>query len=40
MGIVHKNGLLMIDHANALISEGAEIRAALILSGHRRLRRF
>jgi multidrug efflux pump subunit AcrB len=38
MGIVHKNGLLMLDRVKQLREEGTGLREALILAGRRRLR--
>jgi CzcA family heavy metal efflux pump len=38
MGIVHKNGLLMLDYVKKLREEGVGLREALIQSGRRRLR--
>jgi CzcA family heavy metal efflux pump len=38
MGIVHKNGLLMLDHVKQLRQEGIALEDALIQSGRRRLR--
>jgi CzcA family heavy metal efflux pump len=38
MGIVHKNGLLMLDYVNQLRAQGVALRDALIRSGRRRLR--
>ncbi|MGA3068304.1 MAG: efflux RND transporter permease subunit [Tepidisphaeraceae bacterium] len=38
MGIVHKNGLLMLDHVKQLRSAGIPLEEALIQSGRRRLR--
>jgi CzcA family heavy metal efflux pump len=38
MGIVHKNGLLMLDHVKNLRDSGMPLEEALIQSGRRRLR--
>jgi CzcA family heavy metal efflux pump len=38
MGIVHKNGLLMLDYVKLLRQQGVDLREALIRSGRRRLR--
>jgi multidrug efflux pump subunit AcrB len=38
MGIVHKNGILMLDHVEHLRAGGMELREALVQSGRRRLR--
>jgi len=38
MGIVHKNGLLMLDEVKRMRGQGADLSAALIQSGRRRLR--
>ncbi len=38
VGIVAKNGILMLDHVEHLRAEGAGIEDALVRSGHRRLR--
>ena len=38
MGIVHKNGLLMLDHVKNLRNAGMPLEEALIQSGRRRLR--
>jgi multidrug efflux pump subunit AcrB len=38
MGIVHKNGILMLDYVEQLRERGVELREALVLSGRRRLR--
>jgi multidrug efflux pump subunit AcrB len=38
MGIVHKNGLLMLDYVKHLRAQGVDLREALIRSGRRRLR--
>jgi CzcA family heavy metal efflux pump len=38
MGIVHKNGLLMLDYVKQLRERGVDLREALIRSGRRRLR--
>src|SRR5208282_4106674 len=38
MGIVHKNGLLMLDHVKQLREEWTGLEEALIQSGRRRLR--
>jgi multidrug efflux pump subunit AcrB len=38
VGIVAKNGILMLDFVEQLRAEGADLEDALIRSGHRRLR--
>jgi CzcA family heavy metal efflux pump len=38
MGIVHKNGILMLDYVEQLRAGGMELREALVQSGRRRLR--
>ena len=38
MGIVHKNGILMLDYVEHLRAEGLDLREALVQSGRRRLR--
>ena len=38
MGIVHKNGLLMLDEVKRMRAEGMDLKDALIQSGRRRLR--
>lgn len=38
MGIVHKNGILMLDYVEHLRAGGMELREALVQSGRRRLR--
>jgi multidrug efflux pump subunit AcrB len=38
MGIVHKNGILMLDYTEHLRAGGMELREALVQSGRRRLR--
>ena len=38
MGIVHKNGLLMLDEVKRMRAEGMDLTDALIQSGRRRLR--
>jgi CzcA family heavy metal efflux pump len=38
MGIVHKNGILMIDYVEQLRSEGIALLESVVLSGRRRLR--
>jgi CzcA family heavy metal efflux pump len=38
MGIVHKNGILMIDYVEQLRERGMDLREALVQSGRRRLR--
>ena len=38
MGIVHKNGILMIDYVEQLRADGMSLKEALVYSGRRRLR--
>ena len=38
VGIVAKNGILMLDYVDHLLAEGHSLDEALVLSGHRRLR--
>src|SRR6266542_4431025 len=38
MGIVHKNGILMLDYTEHLRAGGLDLREALVQSGRRRLR--
>jgi len=38
MGIVHKNGILMLDYVHQLQERGMALREALVYSGRRRLR--
>src|SRR5438093_12863263 len=38
MGIVHKNGILMLDYTEHLRAGGMDLREALVQSGRRRLR--
>ncbi|MCB1208674.1 MAG: efflux RND transporter permease subunit, partial [Verrucomicrobiales bacterium] len=38
VGIVAKNGILMLDYVDHLLAEGKTLDEALVLSGHRRLR--
>jgi len=38
MGIVHKNGILMLDHVHLLHEEGMTLEEALVYAGRRRLR--
>jgi CzcA family heavy metal efflux pump len=38
MGIVHKNGILMLDYVEQLRERGVDLREALVQSGRRRLR--
>ena len=38
MGVVHKNGILMLDFVEQLRAEGMGLHEALVLSGRRRLR--
>lgn len=38
IGIVAKNGILMLDFVDVLLSRGADLEDALVHSGHRRLR--
>jgi multidrug efflux pump subunit AcrB len=38
MGIVHKNGILMLDYVEHLRADGMDLREALVQSGRRRLR--
>src|SRR5260370_8226747 len=37
MGIVHKNGILMLDYTEHLRAAGMDLREALVQSGRRRL---
>jgi CzcA family heavy metal efflux pump len=38
MGIVHKNGLLLLDSVKQFLSTGVDLRESLLLAGRRRLR--
>ena len=38
MGIVHKNGILLLDHVHLLHQEGMSLEEALVYAGRRRLR--
>src|SRR5947208_17120195 len=38
MGIVHKNGILMLDYTEHLRAGGMDLREALVQAGRRRLR--
>ncbi|HXX94036.1 MAG TPA: efflux RND transporter permease subunit, partial [Planctomycetota bacterium] len=38
IGIVHKNGILMLDFVERLLAEGLPLEEALVRSGRRRLR--
>jgi len=38
MGIVMKNGILLVDRANQLVAEGADLKDAIVHAGPERLR--